>query len=113
MSSQADVHAAVDRVASKGLAYALGLYIYFELMGRPRATLLSQAFGMDVASSVLGEIEATVGELLKGGRLEADDYQRMANYVYRKYVAATLAQEAGRRLASASEEDRKISPPPP
>ena len=105
MSSQADVKAIIDSIAQKDLAHAIGVYAYLRYV-IPSAIIstLRAAFGDDVAWRIKSEID----EAFKVVRLEFTDRGPLSDYVYAKYIRPRIGEESRRRLAGASEEDRKV-----
>ena len=107
MSSQANAKALIDRVASKGLAYAIGTYAYLMYGSDAHISVtLSKAFGEDLAQQAASEVYATLDPLY--GKLAYDEVQQLSNSVYRKYIKPVIAEEAQRRLAGAGEDERKV-----
>jgi hypothetical protein len=110
------VRALVDRLASQGVEYAVGLYPFIysseEFRHRNVTATLESAFGSDVAKMVYSELENVFKGVdiyarvkIEGWEGSLKDYLR--RHLFKEHVTKPILEESERRLSRIPEEDRR------
>jgi hypothetical protein len=110
------VRALVDRLASQGVEYAVGLYPFIysseEFRHRNVTATLESAFGSDVAKRVYSELENVFKGVdiyarvkIEGWEGSLKDYLR--RHLFKEHVTKPILEESERRLSRIPEEDRR------
>jgi hypothetical protein len=105
----------LDRLASRGVEYAVGLYTFiysFEL--RNFVATLGPAFGDDVARRVYSDLVIAFKDVNRyarvkvGGREESLWSYLQLHYLLKEHVLKPILEEGERRLSRIPEEDRRV-----
>jgi hypothetical protein len=112
------VRALVDKLAGKGVEYAIGLYSFIYTPVKEYSDLnvietLEPAFGRETARRVYSEIKEAFKDVNMYARVKVGGWEGplegyLKKYILEEHISKPILEEAERRLNRISEEDRRI-----
>jgi hypothetical protein len=112
-----DIKSRIDGIASNGIAYMIGLYVFFDSSSyyeyRNVKDTLEPAFGKNVADKVYLQIKEAFKDDYKYARVKIEGKEVGLNEYLMKYIleihmSKTILEEIEKRFNQMSEEDKRI-----
>jgi hypothetical protein len=112
-----DIKSRIDGIASNGIAYMIGLYVFFDSSSyyeyRNVKDTLEPAFGKNVADKVYLKIKEAFKDDYKYARVKIEGKEVGLNeylmkYILEIHISKTILEEIEKRFNQMSEEDKRI-----